>query len=104
MQTLPKILTSLLVTGVVASSALLISNAFFSDTENSTGNTFQAGELDLKIDNTSYYNGQLNSGTTWEMDNLPQADQRQRQDSHRVRLCDRFAKGKLHLLPELLPK
>lgn len=70
MRFLPKILTSLLVTGVVASSALLISNAYFSDTENSTGNTFQAGELDLKIDNTSYYNGKLNEGTSWTLDNL----------------------------------
>lgn len=31
--------------------------AFFSDTETSTGNTFTAGEIDLKIDNDSYYNG-----------------------------------------------
>jgi predicted ribosomally synthesized peptide with SipW-like signal peptide len=32
-------------------------SAFFSDTETSTGNTFTAGALDLKIDNESYYNG-----------------------------------------------
>lgn len=31
--------------------------AFFSDTETSTGNILAAGALDLKIDNTCYYNG-----------------------------------------------
>ena len=30
------------------------SGAFFSDTETSTGNTFTAGDIDLKIDNSSY--------------------------------------------------
>lgn len=35
---------------VVASST----GAFFSDSETSTGNTFTAGEIDLKIDNSSY--------------------------------------------------
>ncbi len=47
--------------------------AFFSDTETSTGNTFTAGAIDLKIDNESYYSanvdGQgnlvLNTGTSW---------------------------------------
>src|SRR3989344_1630326 len=32
-------------------------SAFFSDTETSTGNSFTAGAIDLKIDNDSYYNG-----------------------------------------------
>jgi predicted ribosomally synthesized peptide with SipW-like signal peptide len=71
LKTLPKILTGFLVIGVVASSALLISNAFFSDTETSTANTFQAGTLDLLIDNTSYYNEVLNNDTSWKEDNLP---------------------------------
>ncbi len=31
--------------------------AFFSDTETSSGNMFTAGDIDLKIDNDSYYNG-----------------------------------------------
>lgn len=41
-------------------------NAFFSDTESSTGNMFTAGDIDLKIDNDSYYNGNrcTNVGTT----------------------------------------
>ena len=46
--------------------------AFFSDTETSTGNTLSAGEIDLKIDNVSYLNKVLNTGTTWrEFDDLP---------------------------------
>ena len=32
-------------------------SAFFSDTETSTGNSFTAGAIDLKVDNDSYYNG-----------------------------------------------
>jgi predicted ribosomally synthesized peptide with SipW-like signal peptide len=44
--------------------------AFFSDSETSSGNTFTAGAIDLKIDNTSYYNGVLNLGTTWTLDEL----------------------------------
>src|SRR3989304_9639036 len=58
---------------ILAAAALIIGGtfAFFSDTETSTGNVFAAGELDLKVDNTSYYNGVLQDGagdtvdTTW---------------------------------------
>lgn len=41
---------------VLAAAALIIGAtfAFFSDTETSTDNTFVAGDIDLKIDNTSY--------------------------------------------------
>lgn len=45
---------------VLASSAAIAAGAtgaFFSDTETSTGNTFAAGAIDLKVDNDSYYNG-----------------------------------------------
>lgn len=52
-----RILTSLLALASVATVAFVVTSAFFSDTETSTGNTLQAGELDLKIDNTCYYNG-----------------------------------------------
>ena len=41
--------------------------AFFSDTETSTGNTFSAGAIDLGVDNTSYYNGVSNPGTSWQL-------------------------------------
>jgi len=37
--------------GAIAAGA---TGAFFSDTETSTGNTFAAGDIDLRIDNTSY--------------------------------------------------
>lgn len=42
--------------GVIVSGA---TGAFFSDTETSTGNTFAAGAIDLKIDNESYYNSNV---------------------------------------------
>jgi len=55
---LKKIILSLFVVGVVSVVALVATSAFFNDTETSTGNVLQAGALDLKIDNTCYYNGQ----------------------------------------------
>ena len=64
-----RIISSLAV--VTLAFATLVSGtvAYFSDTEESVGNTFQAGAIDLKIDNESYYNGPdglvLNQGTTW---------------------------------------
>src|SRR3989344_4011502 len=48
------ILLSSVVIAFVASLVFAGTQAFFSDTETSTGNTFTAGELDLTIDNTSY--------------------------------------------------
>lgn len=59
-----------LVTIVGAASAMYVgaTGAFFSDTETSTGNTFAAGAIDLKIDNESYYNGNvcaLNEEQEW---------------------------------------
>lgn len=57
---------------IVGAGGALVSGttAFFSDTETSVGNTFTAGDIDLQIDNESYYNGVLNSGTSWAMTNL----------------------------------
>ena len=54
----------------IAAAAIGATFAFLSDTENSEGNTFDAGVLDLKIDNTSYYNGAESPTTTWELDDL----------------------------------
>lgn len=58
---------------IIAAAAIIIggSFAFFSDTETSQNNTLTAGAVDLKIDNESYYNGVLNSGTSWLSDDLP---------------------------------
>lgn len=64
---------------IILSSAALLAvvaivagatTAFYSDTETSAGNVFAAGAIDLKIDNESYYNGVLNTNTTWELDDL----------------------------------
>ena len=71
-----KILISLTIIGVVAAIAVGGTIAFFSDTETSTGNTFTAGAIDLKIDNESYVtdeDGQLvrSPETSWELSDLP---------------------------------
>ena len=44
---------------ILASAAVIVGAtfAFFADTETSTANTFAAGELDLKVDSESHYNG-----------------------------------------------
>lgn len=44
--------------------------AFFSDTETSSANVFEAGAVDLKIGNSSYYNGVSSSSTTWGIKDL----------------------------------
>lgn len=64
------LLSTALVLFVGGAFALGSTGAFFSDSETSTGNTFTAGAIDLKIDNSSYYNGVLNPGTTWELKDL----------------------------------
>lgn len=57
---------------IVFAAALVIGAtvAFFSDTETSSNNLLEAGAVDLKIDNTSYINGVLNPGTTWDLNDL----------------------------------
>ena len=52
-----KLLKGALTIGVVAILAFGASQAYFSDTEVSTGNSFVAGAIDLKIDNHSWYFG-----------------------------------------------
>lgn len=49
-----KILLSLGTVVFVGAMVVSATGAFFSDTETSTGNTFAAGDIDLKIDNESY--------------------------------------------------
>ena len=65
-----KILISLSVIAAVAAITIGGTIAYFSDTETSTGNTFTAGSIDLKIDNTSYLNGQPVLGSTWKLTDL----------------------------------
>ena len=65
-----KILFSFAIVLSVGAVVAGATGAFLSDTETSSGNTFTAGAIDLKIDNTSYYNDQLNEGTSWSLANL----------------------------------
>jgi len=67
---LKKILLSVATVGAVAGLGFYATNAFFSDTETSTGNVFQAGAIDLTIDNESYYNGEPSLDTSWELSDL----------------------------------
>lgn len=72
-----KILVSLSVIAAVAAVVVGATTAYFSDTETSTGNTFTAGAIDLKIDNTSYVtdeNGVLvdSPSNTWVLSDLDQ--------------------------------
>lgn len=60
-----RLLFPLAIVGIVSAVALGLTNAFFSDTETSADNTFTAGAIDLKVDNTSYYNGVFNQATSW---------------------------------------
>src|SRR3990167_9958706 len=63
-----KILLS--VASIAAAAALIVGAtiAFFSDTETSTGNTFAAGELDLRIDAEAHYAGLTCTGGIWVED------------------------------------
>jgi len=58
------------VIAAVAAIAIGGTIAFFSDVETSTGNTFTAGTLDLKIDNECYYNGDPVAECTWGLSDL----------------------------------
>lgn len=63
-----RLLMSLAIIVFVAAAASGATGAFFSDSETSTGNVLAAGAIDLGIDNSSYYNGQFNQGTSWDLD------------------------------------
>ncbi len=52
-----RILLGLLVTGTVAGVATLATNAFFTDTATSTGDTLQAGNLKLQVKSDCSYDG-----------------------------------------------
>lgn len=60
-----KIVLSLAAIVFVGALAAGATGAFFSDSETSTGNTFTAGAIDLKVDSTQHYNGNVctNTGT-----------------------------------------
>lgn len=60
--------------GVVGAMLALVtiagSKAFFSDRETSVGNVLADGGIDLKIDNSSWYNGEFQQSTSWTLDEL----------------------------------
>lgn len=70
-----KIYLSLGIIALVAIAAVGATRSFFSDTETSTGNTFTAGAIDLKIDSNATYNGDPVTAATWQLKDLvPTAD------------------------------
>ena len=52
-----KIYISLGIVAFVAALTIGVTGAFFTDSETSTGNTFTAGSIDLKVDSTAHYDG-----------------------------------------------
>jgi len=58
-----RLLIGLTTGGAVLALTLIATNAFFSDVETSSGNTFTAGKLDLQIDSEQHYNGNVCSNT-----------------------------------------
>jgi len=66
-----KLIMSLSTIIMVAVVVIGATGAFFSDTETSTGNTFTAGAIDLKIDNHCFYNGDDQACTSnWMLKDL----------------------------------
>ncbi|HBH45795.1 MAG TPA: hypothetical protein DDX47_00295, partial [Candidatus Jacksonbacteria bacterium] len=66
-----RILLSLSVIAAVVAIAAGVTTAFYQDTETSTGNTFAAGGIDLKVDSTAHYNGMVcvcpaGAACTWQ--------------------------------------
>lgn len=59
---------SLSVIAAVAAVVIGGTSAFFSDTETSTGNTFTAGAIDLKVDSQQHYNNAVCVGGFWELE------------------------------------
>lgn len=64
------VLSLALIASTVAALSVGATGAFFTDTERSVANTFAAGAIDLKIDNESYYNGQVSAETSWSLTDL----------------------------------
>jgi len=62
-----KVLPSFIIILLIVLGTTALSSAFFSDREVSSNNVLASGSIDLKVDNESYYNGQLWDDTTWEV-------------------------------------
>ncbi len=59
---------SLSVIGTVAAVVIGGTSAFFSDSETSTGNTFTAGAIDLKVDSQQHYNNAMCTNGVWVLE------------------------------------
>jgi predicted ribosomally synthesized peptide with SipW-like signal peptide len=70
-----KILTAIFVVGLVATIAGAGIYAYFSDTETSTGNTFTAGTLDLKVSHTGVDPWSDGVTGTWTLANMKHGDE-----------------------------
>lgn len=68
-----KILMSLSVIAAAAAVVIGGTGAFFSDTETSTGNTFTAGAIDLKVDSQQRYNNAVCVNGVWVLADGQQA-------------------------------
>ena len=62
-----KIIMSLSVIAAVSAAVVGGTGAFFSDTETSTGNTFTAGAIDLKVDSQQRYNNAICVEGEWAL-------------------------------------
>lgn len=67
------LILSLLALGVVAAAIGGATIAFYGDVESSTGNTFTAGGIDLRVDSVSHYNGMICDGEFWQYEQPEQA-------------------------------
>ncbi|OGV91556.1 hypothetical protein A3A66_00275 [Microgenomates group bacterium RIFCSPLOWO2_01_FULL_46_13] len=65
-----RLLLSLAIIAGVSALVLRFSGAFLSDTEISSDNVLEAGEVDLQIDNESFYNGDPSPDTSWGLNDL----------------------------------
>jgi len=63
-----KILLSIATIVLVGSAVAGFTGAFYGDTERSTGNTFTAGSIELKVDSESHYNNMICTEQGWQPD------------------------------------
>lgn len=87
---------SLFVVLLMATIAGRGTSSFFSDRESSVGNTFTAGSIDLRVDNTTHYNGLVCQDGEWVChpwaDAVMKEDQGKRKNGSAV-LADRSDAG-----------
>jgi len=89
-----KILLSLASIAATGALAFVATSAFFSDTETSVGNLFQAGGVDLLVDSQSHYAGMVcNSEGVWESEGTASTDPQDPDTSTRPELLGTVCSG-----------